>query len=110
MYTVKAIVIGEKGAYKHLNGKTFPVKLKSFWADLAHNRVVLQIPDGTEPDFAFPNVLLVDVEAIAQYIYDTKNWAGNSGLYGNPQDAYNGLERYAKIHDLKLSPVYNCPA
>lgn len=56
-------------------------------------------------DFNFKNVLFCDVAEIAQEIYDAKNW-GTPGA----EKAWNGLQRWAKIHNVKLSPEYNCPA
>lgn len=38
---MKAIVINEKGAYKHLNGHTLEVNQEMFYQDLAHDRIVL---------------------------------------------------------------------
>lgn len=111
---MQAIVINEAGFFKDLNGKTFEISEASFRQDLAQNRVVLLIPDKygktTATDFAFKNILIVDVDKIAQTIFDAANWYGNSVLVNRPKDAYNGLKRWAETHNFKLKVLYNCPA
>ncbi len=88
----KAIVVSEKGAYKHLNGHTLEVNESHFVEDLAANRVVLNIPNGTyvaHVDFQFKNILFVDASNVAQ------------ALYGDA--AINGMKRWAKIHGVNLA-------
>ncbi len=104
----KAIVINEKLAYKHMNGHTLEVNMELFYHDLSVDRVVLCYSEADariSVDFNFKNVLFCDVERIAQELYDAKNWGTP-----NAEKAWNGLTRWAQVHNVKLSPEYNCPA
>lgn len=103
----KAVVINEKGAYTHLNGKTLDID-RTFYSDISVDRVVLIEEVSGEVvsvDFQFKNVLFVDAQKIAQELYDAKNW-------GTPQaaSAYAGFLRWAKVHGFEFKVEYNCPA
>lgn len=103
----KAVIIGEKGAYAHLNGQTLVVD-RTFYNDLAVDRVVMIEEAAGEVvsiDFKFKNVLFVGAQKIAQELYDAKNW-GTPGA----ASAYNGFLRWVKEHGFKFNVEYNCPA
>lgn len=104
----KAVVINEKGAYKHLNGHTLDVNSKSFYQDLSVERIVLTVNDKGvlySIDFKFENVIFCNAEKIAQELYDAKNWGSTGAL-----KAWNGFLFWAKVHGFKFNPEYNCPA
>jgi hypothetical protein len=104
---IKAIVINEKGAYKHLNGKTL-ICDRTLYADLKVDRVVMLEEVTGETvyiDFKPKNVLFVDAEKLAQEIYDAKNWGTP-----NAAGAWVGFQRWAELHGFEFKPEYNCPA
>lgn len=75
-------------------------------------RITLEIC-GTNVDFNFAEVLIVDLRKIAQSLYDAKNW-GSSGhdfrhMVCSPKvvDLYQSLELYADRRGIKMKLVYN---
>lgn len=96
---MKAILINELGAYKVHNGKTFEVVSLNFM------QATLRIGDSNV-DTPITNLLVVDVDAEYQRLYDSANWGTHGAAY-----TMNALVDYADRNHIKLTkPTYNCPS
>lgn len=86
----------------YLNGHTFEVK------EILSNLVSLNIPSKIYEgrfvtcDFAFNEVIIVDIDAEVQKAFDAYNWNG-SKLYAN-------LMNYCTKNGIKTNEKINCPA
>ena len=95
---MKAILTNELGVYREHNGKTFEVVSLNF------SQATLLIEDS-QVDTPTKNILIVDVDAEYQRLYDSTNWGSRWASY-----TMHALLAYAEQHDIKLkTPTYNCP-
>ncbi len=99
---MKAIInIKRKSSgFSYLNGHTFEVK------EILSNLVAVQIPSQicegkfNTCDFAFEEVIIVDIDSEMQTAYDNQIW-------GNDNYTYRNMLTYCLINKLKVSVVYN---
>lgn len=101
---MKAIIKTKKSSgMSYLNGRTFEVK------QILSNLIALSIPSQIcegrfdTCDFAFDEVIIVDIDAEIQKAFDDYNW---SGIY----PSYFNLVNYCTKNGIKTNEKINCPA
>lgn len=103
---MKAIINTKKSSgMSHLNGHTFEVK--EILSNLVALRIPSQICEGKFDtcDFAFDEVIIVDIDAEVQKAYDACNWSDRIC-----SKSYANLINYCTKNHIKTNEKINYPA
>jgi CTP:phosphocholine cytidylyltransferase-like protein len=95
---MKVIVINEKGAFKHLNLRTFEVSKSNGILDL-NTSFACVIYSDIKVDVPLKNVLIVDADVEIQNIYTDAEW------YSKYLPLKKGIQKWAEIHGFDLSKI-----
>lgn len=96
----KAILINERGAYRHLNGQTLKIDLSGLCATFVPVYVHDPVYGEVRVDTSLNNVLFVDAAEIGQHLYDQCNW----GTPGS-EAKWKAFQVWASLHGFDVPSV-----